>query len=356
MNECSKVSFLLDRRDLTIKVQQRVLRISAILSPSMISVTGPSEELRSFRAWIGSEVTVKFANVNAWYHGGDQLEDIANEIMEDIDKRQVGFPSTYALQMQLRSSHDGSFANEEESSHSGLARWVVQHMLIYPFDWPKTSEAIVSTLAPTIVSQDDFRPQVLSFGPNSDWLLGAFKYQNLYPKLDMMEMSAFQASKTVETSLDHEESIAIVGMATRYPKGHGQEELWDTLYNGAVAVSEVSQTSAAKMLCLASHFHQIPASRFDASVYHDRDDSGRCRSMAAHHGAFIDDLWKFDNEFFNITPREAKSMDPQQRILLHTAQVALDDAGYVRDSTPTFQRATMGCYVGIATEDYKDNL
>lgn len=78
--------------------------------------------------------------------------------------------------------------------------------------------------------------------------------------------------------------------------------------------------------------------------------------MAAHHGAFIDDVWKFDNKFFNITPREAKSMDPQQRILLHTAQAALDDAGYVRDSTPTFQRATMGCYVGLATGDYTDNL
>ena len=78
--------------------------------------------------------------------------------------------------------------------------------------------------------------------------------------------------------------------------------------------------------------------------------------MAARHGAFIDDMWKFDNAFFNITPREAKSMDPQQRILLHTAQAALDDAGYVRDSTPTFQRATMGCYVGLATGDYTDNL
>ena len=78
--------------------------------------------------------------------------------------------------------------------------------------------------------------------------------------------------------------------------------------------------------------------------------------MAANHGAFIDDMWKFDNAFFNITPREAKSMDPQQRILLHTTQAALDDAGYVRDSTPSFQRATMGCYVGLATGDYTDNL
>ena len=57
-----------------------------------------------------------------------------------------------------------------------------------------------------------------------------------------------------------------------------------------------------------------------------------------------------------MTPREAMSMDPQQRILLHTTQAALNDAGYIPDSTPTFQRTSMGCYIGVATGDYTDNL
>lgn len=49
-------------------------------------------------------------------------------------------------------------------------------------------------------------------------------------------------------------------------------------------------------------------------------------------------------------------MDPQQRLLLHTTQAALDDAGYVQDSTPSFQRRSMGCYIGLATGDYTNNL
>lgn len=49
-------------------------------------------------------------------------------------------------------------------------------------------------------------------------------------------------------------------------------------------------------------------------------------------------------------------MDPQQRLLLHAAQEALEDAGYVADSSPSFQRASFGCYVGVATGDYTDNL
>lgn len=49
-------------------------------------------------------------------------------------------------------------------------------------------------------------------------------------------------------------------------------------------------------------------------------------------------------------------MDPQQRILLHAAQEALEDAGYVGDSSPSSQRATTGCFIGLATGDYTDNL
>ena len=49
-------------------------------------------------------------------------------------------------------------------------------------------------------------------------------------------------------------------------------------------------------------------------------------------------------------------MDPQQRILLQVAKQTMEDAGYVEDSTPTFQRKHFGCYIGVATGDYTDNL
>ena len=49
-------------------------------------------------------------------------------------------------------------------------------------------------------------------------------------------------------------------------------------------------------------------------------------------------------------------MDPQQRVLLTAAHEAFEDAGYVPDSSPSFQRATMGCYIGLATGDYTDNI
>lgn len=78
--------------------------------------------------------------------------------------------------------------------------------------------------------------------------------------------------------------------------------------------------------------------------------------MKARHGNFIDNPYGFDHEFFNISPREAKSMDPQQKILLQRAVHAMDDARYVPHATPSYDPCIIGCYIGIATEDYVQNL
>lgn len=64
----------------------------------------------------------------------------------------------------------------------------------------------------------------------------------------------------------------------------------------------------------------------------------------------------FDNELFDISPRESRSMDPQQRVMLQTAYRALENSGYVPDSTPSFARDTFGCFIGNATIDYTENL
>lgn len=91
-------------------------------------------------------------------------------------------------------------------------------------------------------------------------------------------------------------------------------------------------------------------------MFYTEDTGSKPRSLETKYGAFLDDIWSFDNEFFRISPREAKTMDPQQRILLHVAQAALDDAGYIADSTGSFQRSSMGCFIGVATGDYVENL
>ncbi len=78
--------------------------------------------------------------------------------------------------------------------------------------------------------------------------------------------------------------------------------------------------------------------------------------MKAKHGNFLDDAALFDNGFFHVSPRESRSMDPQQRLLLHVSHHALENAGYVPGATPTFNQDTFATYVGVATNDYVQNL
>ena len=195
-------------------------------------------------------MTVKSATVNAWYHGGDQLESIAEQVMQDVESRQLKFPDLGVLLRPLRSAYNGSFANQQEPSKNGLARWIVWHMLVHPFDWLKTSENIIETVAPIIASQESFRPRFLSFGPSSEWLVGGFRSHALHPKFDVTDLSAFHATQTADLPTSHEGDIAIVGMGVNFPRGHGQEELWNALFRGTIAVSEVGGMKRAAFLFL----------------------------------------------------------------------------------------------------------
>ena len=47
--------------------------------------------------------------------------------------------------------------------------------------------------------------------------------------------------------------------------------------------------------------------------------------------AYIEEIDKFDYEYFRLSPKEARLMDPNQRILLETACAAIDDAGQKKE-------------------------
>ncbi|WP_460732697.1 SDR family NAD(P)-dependent oxidoreductase [Lysobacter tyrosinilyticus] len=123
--------------------------------------------------------------------------------------------------------------------------------------------------------------------------------------------------------------IAIVGMAARLPKAKNADELWENLTQGRDCISE------------------IPQSRFDRR--RNRDALGRYR------GGFIDDVDKFDSLFFNISPREAETLDPQERLFLEASWEALEDAGYYPEAFQSNELGAgrIGVYVGAVWAMYQ---
>ncbi|MFE3188792.1 polyketide synthase [Nocardia sp. NPDC059240] len=72
-------------------------------------------------------------------------------------------------------------------------------------------------------------------------------------------------------------------------------------------------------------------------------------SRVADSGGFLDGATEFDPLFFGITPREAVSMDPQQRVGMRVAWRALENAGLEPGS---LDGAEVGCFMGASINEY----
>ncbi len=147
--------------------------------------------------------------------------------------------------------------------------------------------------------------------------------------------NALHALEDLQARLDRverarTEPIAVVGMGCRFPGGaNDPAAFWQLLQHGVDAVSDVGpeRWDAAALAAL-------PAG------------SG---TKGRWFGGFLPDLDRFDARFFGIAPREAVSLDPQQRLVLEVSWEALEQAGLAPDR---LAGSLTGVFVGITTNDY----
>ena len=149
------------------------------------------------------------------------------------------------------------------------------------------------------------------------------------------EPKPHQAAPAERGRPEGDDTIAIVGVSGRYPKARDIEQFRSNLSLGLDCISEV------------------PDSRWDHGSLFDPDRTmqGKCY---ARWGGFLDDVDRFDPLFFNISPRDAELMDPQERLFLETSWSALEDAGYCRSSlgSPQGDRS-VGVFVGVMWGGYQ---
>jgi acyl transferase domain-containing protein/acyl carrier protein len=131
------------------------------------------------------------------------------------------------------------------------------------------------------------------------------------------------------------EPIAVVGMGCRFPGGaDSPEKFWQLLREGRDAIREV------------------PADRWKIDDYYDADPEAPGK-MCTRYGGFLDEIDTFDPQFFGITPREAESIDPQQRLILEVSWEALENAG---QSPAKLRESQTGVFIGIGSSDYSQLL
>lgn len=128
------------------------------------------------------------------------------------------------------------------------------------------------------------------------------------------------------------EPIAVVGSGCRFAGGVTQPSaLWELLKKPTDLTRE------------------IPIERFNIKAFYHKDGEyhGTTNSPKAY---FLEqDHRVFDASFFNIAPKEAEAIDPQQRMTLEVVYEALESAGYTLHQ---YAGAKVAVFAGLMTGDY----
>ncbi|KGT96180.1 polyketide synthase, partial [Dickeya fangzhongdai] len=127
------------------------------------------------------------------------------------------------------------------------------------------------------------------------------------------------------------DDIAVIGLSGRYPGAGNVDEFWANLTGGVDSVTD------------------IPLSRWDYHQHYS-PERGPKNKVYSKWGGFIDGIDQFDSQYFNISPREAELLDPQERLFLQTAWECISDASYSRHA---LSKAQVGVYVGVMWAQYQ---
>jgi acyl transferase domain-containing protein len=122
-------------------------------------------------------------------------------------------------------------------------------------------------------------------------------------------------------------SIAIVGMAGRFPGARNIQQFWQNLRNGTESIRILSDA-------------ELRAAGVSAEELADPD--------YVRSAPILDDVELFDAAFFGLSPRDAAIMDPQHRHFLECAWEALENAGH----TPPGFPGSVGVFAGSGMNSY----
>ncbi|NFF81602.1 amino acid adenylation domain-containing protein [Clostridium botulinum] len=174
----------------------------------------------------------------------------------------------------------------------------------------------------------------------------------IYKQVANHQLDKNEAKKFIlelkNSEVDSDKDIAIIGMSGRFPNAENLKIYWENISSGKNCIGEIPKERIADTETYLKRFY-----------YKELVEAGVIKEdghldLKYNIRGYLKEIDKFDPNFFNISPREAKSMDPCQRLFLEEAYLALEDAGYVFDS---LNGSKTGVFVGmdhVAELKYKE--
>ena len=121
--------------------------------------------------------------------------------------------------------------------------------------------------------------------------------------------------------------IAVIAVAGRFPGAASVEALWENLTEGRESITFFTDQELR-----------------DAGV----PEADLANPAYVKASAVLSDVDLFDADFFRVSPREARFLDPQQRLFLECAAEAMERAGYDTSRAPL----RVGVFAGASVSTY----
>ena len=129
-----------------------------------------------------------------------------------------------------------------------------------------------------------------------------------------------------------EDSIAVVGMACRFPRSaNNLTNFWYLLEKNGSTITEV------------------PADRWDVDKFYSEDEEVPGKMYTRKGGFLENSIRTFDAQFFGMPPREASNLDPHQRLGLEVCHEALEDA-FIRPEQ--LRNSNTGVFFGMSYDEF----
>ena len=241
------------------------------------------------------------------------------------------FPGTRSTLFFEVQSIDGLVAHFLENDRATVAHAAAVHAAtLHEANAPASLASAPIAMAPTHTpsvpapaarapSEGQERSERARFAPRRD----------ASPAMSML--SAAPPSSDAAADRTSRFDVAIIGVSGRYPQAPDLARFWQNLSSGRNCATE------------------IPADRWHWQDYHD-PEKGKAGTSYTRWGGFLDDIDKFDPLFFRIAPKEAKRIDPQERLFLETSYHAIEDSGYTPDTLA--RNGKVGVFVGVMNSRY----
>ena len=105
------------------------------------------------------------------------------------------------------------------------------------------------------------------------------------------------------------------------------------------------------LICGKNAVTEVPVKRWDNDIFYSTNKEEKNKTYCKR-GGFLENIEMFDAAFFGISPRDAKIMDPQERLFLQNVWHAIEDSGYSVSELQKNTNNKVGVFVGVTSNTY----